>query len=625
MSGTLGILRRDGAPADRRLLCSLVRTFVDYAPDSQNVWVAGAVGLGHALLSTTQESIGERQPACMDGRFWITADARLDARANLEYELACAGRTPRPNAPDSELILHAYAAWGDSCIHHLRGDFAFAIWDAHDSCLFCARDHFGVKPFYYANLDGAFVFSNSLGCLRLFPDISEELNDQAIADFLLFAANYDLGSTAFRDIQRLAPAHSLSVSAERLSIRRYWSPPVDGYIRYRSPDEYIEHFRLLLRAAVGDRIRSDRVGIYLSGGMDSSSLAVAARELQASGEGPAELRAYTFTCESLFPDENGKCAGDVAASCDIPIRFLPMDGLELFDRWDDPKLTWPEPVASPFFAGQFDQSRAVASDCRVALNGEGVDNLMLFKMWPYVRYRLRKREWLPALRDVLRYWSIRPSVWPGIRRRLRAMFQGDPGAQAFPRWIAPELAKRLRLQERLHERVAQFLTSPHPVVPDACASLLLPQWSQYFELESAGVTNCPLEVRYPFLDLRIVDFVLAIPPFPWSYHKTLLREAMWGHLPESIRLRPKTPLPAEPAAEKLRQRDAAWLDQVRWSDQIDRYVDRTALPRFGANVIEGKKEKYARVWMDIRPLCLNFWLQSARGVRYNRYAEVHHG
>ena len=99
--------------------------------------------------------------------------------------------------------------------------FSFAIWDAHETRLFCARDHFGIKPFYYANVRDAFVFSNSIACIRVLTKISDELNERAIADFLLFGANYDLGSTAYRDIHRLAPTHSLSVSAEKLSFKRY--------------------------------------------------------------------------------------------------------------------------------------------------------------------------------------------------------------------------------------------------------------------------------------------------------------------------------------------------------------------------------------------------------------------
>src|SRR5437773_5641064 len=109
------------------------------------------------MLRTTHESLNERQPASLDERFWITADARLDARAELLQELKQRAREAQPGAPDSELILHAYAAWGLACVAHLRGDFSFAICDARNRQRVCARDHFGIKPFYYAQLGEAFI------------------------------------------------------------------------------------------------------------------------------------------------------------------------------------------------------------------------------------------------------------------------------------------------------------------------------------------------------------------------------------------------------------------------------------------------------------------------------------
>ena len=227
----MGIFGRDGAPVDRPLLESLTHFLGYRGPDACEIWVDGPVGFGHTLLRTTYESLAENQPAVLDRTFSITADARIDCRAELVAELTQAGRKIRQAAPDPELILHAYAAWQEACVQHLRGDFAFAIWDARRKKLFCARDHFGVKPFYYAALGSAFLFGNTLDCMRLHPDVSEELNDSAIADFLLFGLNCDETTTTFRDIRRLPPAHFLSVSVEGLRTGRYWSPPTDGRIR----------------------------------------------------------------------------------------------------------------------------------------------------------------------------------------------------------------------------------------------------------------------------------------------------------------------------------------------------------------------------------------------------------
>src|ERR1700685_1884422 len=155
MSGFVGILNLDGAPADRALLERMTQSLAFRGPDAQEVWCQGPVGLGHALLQTTSGTPLEKQPAQLDGRLWIVADARIDARAELIGKLNGKSQTPRAvslSTPDAELILHAYDHWGEACVEHLLGDFSFAIWDATRQRLFCARDHFGVKLLYYSRI-----------------------------------------------------------------------------------------------------------------------------------------------------------------------------------------------------------------------------------------------------------------------------------------------------------------------------------------------------------------------------------------------------------------------------------------------------------------------------------------
>jgi asparagine synthase (glutamine-hydrolysing) len=140
-----------------------------------------------------------------------------------------------------------------------------------------------------------------------------------------------------------------------------------------------------------------------------------------------------------------------------------------------------------------------------------------------------------------------------------------------------------------------------------------------FELEDPGVTRCPVEVRHPFLDLRIVNYVLALPPFPWIFEKSLLRLAMSGHLPESIRLRRKTPLEGDPFIKKLQEEGGKWLDKVHWSEEMKQFVDFKALP-----ALHGQRNSELAS-ADIRPLCLNLWLQYGRQLGYNLHAEVRNG
>jgi asparagine synthase (glutamine-hydrolysing) len=140
-----------------------------------------------------------------------------------------------------------------------------------------------------------------------------------------------------------------------------------------------------------------------------------------------------------------------------------------------------------------------------------------------------------------------------------------------------------------------------------------------FELEHAGVTHCPVEVRHPFFDLRIVNYLLALPPFPLFFEKRLLREAVAGRLPERIRTRRKSPLAADPLVAHFGQHQMPWMDKFVWTDEIESYVDKSVLPQFGNGTTS------AKVDTDVRPICLNFWLQSARRVRYNLRAEVRNG
>ncbi len=615
----MGIFDRSGAPVDRELLRGLTHFLAYRGPDAREVWADGPFGFGHTLLRTTRESLGERQPACLEGRFWITADARIDCRAELEQELAQAERKIHKPIPDCELILHAYAAWGEECVQHLRGDFAFAIWDARRKTLFCARDHFGVKPFYYAEIGNLLLLSNTLNCVRLHPGVSDALNEAAIADFLLFGVNYDQATTAFHDVCRLPPAHFLTATSEGIRIARYWSAPTDGRIRYRHSHEYVENFQILLQAAIADRLRGDRASILLSGGLDSGSVAAMARELASRSQGAANLRAYTVTYESPTGAQDGEYARKTAEFLGIPIRCLPMDHLQPFERWDDPERAWPEPVDDPFFAGLFDQFQAIAEDSRVALSGEGADNLMHFQMWPYAKDLLRNKEWGRLAADARGYLRVRRFPWRGIRKRILGMLGKDSEAPVFPKWIAPDLVQRLGLRERWRESRGTPDQTDHPILPWAHASLDMPQWSQMFERENAGVTHIPVEVRYPFVDLRIVEYLLSLPPFPWLFEKTLLREAMVGRLPESVRVRPKTPLGSDPLMEKLRRSEEFMAEETRWSEEIDSYIRRSALL---SNALGAASELATE---SLRPLCLNFWLRTARRLRYNILAEARNG
>jgi asparagine synthase (glutamine-hydrolysing) len=618
MSGFVALFQRNGAPVDRPLLNGLTSFLSFRGPDAREVWHSGSIGLGHTLLRTSRSSANERQPVSIDGRCWIAADARLDGRGELRDALLGAGQRVERVATDAELILHSYSAWQDECVLRLRGDFSFAIWDAAARRVFCARDHFGVRPFYYAETEDFFVCSNTLDCVRLHPGVSDELNDEAVADFLLFGLNCNQATTTFEGVKRLPPARSLFVTAEQSGARRYWSAPVDGRIRYRRTEEYAEHFRERLRAAVADRLDVDRAGIFLSGGLDSGAVAATARDIAAGREMPTELRAYTVTYEKLIGDREGYYAKQTADFLNIPLRTLPMDHVRPFVLPEQVDFATPEPIDDPMVGGLYDQFAAVAQDCRVVLDGEGIDNLMHFQMAPYAKDLLRRGEWATFAKAGAGYLWRKRSRWRRAGARMKRVLQRE-SASVLPAWIAPDFAGRVNFQERRTGDSLPSVSPAHPILPDGHASLELPHWTRMFESGDAGVTRQPVEMRFPFLDLRLVEYVLALPPFPLFLEKKLERDAMEGKLPAATLRRPKTPLMGDPGAAAMSNDLGSAGKGMEWDSEIARYV---AVENLSMDEDAGHSSSGNPC---MRAISLNFWLQSSRVVRYNLMMEVRNG
>ncbi len=403
MSGIAGIVNLDGAPVDRGLLQFMTKYLAFRGPDAQEIWSLGPVGFGHTLLRTTFESEQEKQPANLEGKLWITADARIDARAELIAKLRDHGELCSLSDPDCELILHAYRAWGEKCVEHLLGDFAFAIWDARSRRLFCARDHFGVKPFFYARVGDSFIFSNTLNCVRIHPAVSDELNELAIADFLLFDGNQEPDTTAFSDIRRLRAAHVLSLQDGSLSDRRYWTLPVDKPVNYKKASEYVENFLELLDTAVSDRLRTERAGILLTGGLDSSTVAAAARNVSLKNGQGTELYGYTTVYDRLIPDEERYYSGLVGKKLGIPIEYLVADDYGLFERAEQPNTRLPEPFYYPFQAQETDQYSKVAARARVVLTGDGGDPGLGTSLTAHLSRLCRRRQYRHLLRNLGHY------------------------------------------------------------------------------------------------------------------------------------------------------------------------------------------------------------------------------
>jgi asparagine synthase (glutamine-hydrolysing) len=519
MSGIVGIVNLDGAPVDRDLLWSLTRAMSFRGSETQKVWVEGNVGFGGS------ES-------------WITADARIDGCFDGVLT-------------DEERIVRAYETWGEECVEHLIGDFAFALWDKRRKRLFCARDHFGVKPFFYSCVGNSFIFSNTLNVLRLDERVSDAMNETAISDYLACGLNQDLTTTAFRDIQRLPPAHKLSLSQNSLKIDRYWMPSIKNEIRFRDPQSYIDRFNELLTVATKDRLRTNRVSISMSGGLDSTSLAVIARDLFLETSGPEAVQAVTVVYDDLIPDEERHYSTLAASSLGIPIQHVKGDDYTLFEERRAGELDQPEPFLLSPFAGQFNDSlRLMAAHSDVALTGYDGDALM---NEPHGSLAAR---------------VVRP-VWEKIKKAdLKAdVMRGSP-------------ASRHATFRMLQSKV----------------------WAPLFEGYDQGSTRLQLEVRHPFTDVRLVDYLLSIPVHPWCTNKHILRRAMKDRLPDAILNRPKTPLAGDPALQLMRRASVRCIDSFEVTPQLERFVN---LSRRRSLAEENTPDA---AWARLRLFALNHWL-----------------
>ena len=560
--------------------------------------------MGHALLRTTHEAQTERQPASLEGRYRIVADARLDSREELIAELQGANLSVCSSMPDWDLILHAYAAWGTACIDHLRGDFSFALWDSDHKRLFCARDHFGIKPFYYASIGSLVVASNTLDCIRMDPAVSKRLNDLAIADFLLFDMIREPGATSFADIHRLPPAHVLVCEGGNISTRRYWTLPVSDPGVYKRSSECIEQFRELLDRAVADRLGTDSVGVLMSGGLDSPTIAASARRKLSRNGAPCGLRAYTEVYESLIPHEERRYAGLVAEALNIPIEFQISDEPGLCQKPRDREGEWPEPVHSPWWDSGMTQLHQVSLRHRVVLTGYGGDPALSCLLSVHFLQLLKSRRIGRALSDALRYFASEGRFSRMyVRTRWNKWFGGESQIPHYPEWLNHDLEKRLGLRERWEGITAG--SSPNGTARHtAYEAIVDPSWPSMFEGYDPGVTGVPLDVRHPFFDLRLVKFLLALPALPWCSDKQLLREAARGTLPDAVRLRRKSPLPADPLTALLQQKESAWVDSFVAEPELGRYVERRRIPK-----VFGERDAWS-AWIHLRPLSLNFWLRS---------------
>ena len=550
----------------KALLERMIGAISHRGPDAQGTFVGRNVGLAHARLSIIDLASGQQPMAHADGTLHVTFNGEIFNYVELREELIARGHRFRTDS-DTEVILHAYQAYGVDCVEKFNGDFAFAIWDSRNNRLMMARDRMGVRPLFHTTKNGCLYFASEVKALLEAPGITATMDPIALDQIFTFW--FPLAPrTPFKTISELPPAHMLIAEGGNVTVKPYWrldypdAADADGW-DHRSEDAIAEELRELLLDATRIRLRSDvPVGAYLSGGLDSSIITAAVKRIK-----PDRLCTFSVTFESEEFDESAFQQDMVRAlgtehamvactTADIG-RAFPV----VIRHTERPILrTAPTPLLKL-------SQLAHASGYKVVLTGEGADEVFagydIFKENKIRRFCgvQPQSKWRPLL--LKRLYPYLPQLKGQSQSYLEAFFGSqldggdDPLFSHLPRFrttagsklfFSGELRKMLKGYDALAElretlpadfarwhplSQAQYLETAH----------LLPGYILSSQGDRVAMAHA-VEGRFPFLDHRVVEFAARIPPklkIRGLREKHILREAMKGLLPSHIGNRTKQP------------------------------------------------------------------------------------
>lgn len=545
MSGIFGAWNLDGEnlPLDRVRAC--VNRISRPGTNTVSISNLGAVILAAKTSPDPAGSIAA-STGLAEGHAVTVFDGRLDSRADLIAALR--DRWPVDNASnDRDLVLAAYAEYGDRFVDYLRGDFVCAVFDGATNRLLLIRDRLGVRPLCFARVNRTFLFASDAKALLAWPGVTDTPDELMLADFTLqFLAIDSQNRTFFRDVQSLPPGHVLITTQQRSTIRRYFDFDTERSIRLSTFADYVEAFHDLVVASVRHRLRSDRpVAISVSGGLDSTYIFSVAQQLACNGSAPCpSVRAFNYAAACNSPSDEEIYIRAIERAFDTAIVRIPQRPgfMECAER-----EVWH--AESPLVEGLASQRQAMLRALSEARNGR-----LLTGHWgdqvlsdsDYLIDLCRSRQW-GTLRHHTRTWRVGA-------RRLAARFARDLASRYFPHvatragrhllrrqdgiWRAPWFSHRFRrmLRERFEAaRLARPSGTSHA-------------WAIYQQCRRSYHVQClewncrvaamhGLEMAFPYLDPELLQFLMSIPGDVQSHEgvpRGLMRAAMRRIVPDIV-------------------------------------------------------------------------------------------
>jgi len=616
VSGICGIIRFDGA-VEPTAASAMSAAIAHRGGDAAGVHADGPAALAATLRHDTPESLREKQPLVGEGGLVVVADARLDNRDEL---IAALGRTGAPAPTDADIILAAIEAWGDDAPARLVGDFAFAAWDPAGRRLLCARDHLGVRPFAYIHRPGhLFAFASEIKALFAAPGVPREVSDTAVIAYL-DGRDIAQDETFFRWVGRLPPAHRLILEDGRMRVERYWSLDPERENFLPGSDDYVDGFREQFDRAVAARLRSVRpVGVMLSGGLDSSSIAVTARGLAG---GPA-LPTFSYRFDDVAASDERRFQDLVLAGGGYDSHVVRGDALDPFLDFDRIVHHADEPTgAGNLFLHWAAWGQARDAGVRVMLDGFFGDSTVSYgddRLSELVRsgrlltwaHEMRARRRVDGGGRRMLLGLVTSSVRAALPHIGGAGTRGPLSRQQSPVFVPLDASAAGRLPARVPDFGHGFYGVRRRQLEDITHEAYTP----VFEVMDKASAGQGVDVRFPFADRRLVEYCLALPSAMKQRDgrdRWVLRAAMEGRLPEAVRLRADKadllPNLGHTLRTTGRERLAAELEDR--NGPLARFVDWAGIEQLLQRLDAGDHAAIAPLWTAA---CASTWLRAEAG------------
>lgn len=567
MSAIACIYQSNKEPVSMEHINGIMGSLQQYPADNVQVWHKENVFLGCHAQWITPESVGEQLPYYdHEKQLVITADAIIDNRKEL-FDLLQVDYRMRKNLADSQLILLAYDRWGENSPKYLVGDFAFIIWDVKKQTLFGARDFSGTRTLYYYHHLQKSAFCTTIIPLLSLPYIKKELNELWLAEYLAVAGmvdSVDDSLTPYKNLHQVPPSHSITITGEKIKIKRYCTLRSDKKLKLKSNGEYVEAFQEVFQTAVDSRLRTHlKVGAQLSGGLDSGAVVSFAAKTMRKDNNLLHTFSYMppknfndFTPKYFIADERPLINSTVNYVGGIKDHYFDFEERNSYSEIDELLEIMEMPYKffenSFWLKGMFE--KANEEGVGILLNGDrGNFTVSWGSALDYYSILLKKMKWVSLFQELNQYsknsGGSRLGRVPDVARIgfpvIDKLFpQGKPFKR--PKYINPEFALRTNVYGKFKKygfnQEGWFTTSS-----------IYEERKRHFEhtsLWNAGNTlSSKLSLRYslwkrdPTNDIRVIKFCLSVPENQYVQNgvdRALIRRSTEKLLPDEVRLNQKT-------------------------------------------------------------------------------------